>query len=136
MLSLDEKFEGVLFGLAAQLKEYQLSWHLNRALGVELKRAEDIEIIHKKKSKTSVFSFYRFEDDLNKWNVYVVSNKHSGDFLIPEARHVDYFLMIKGEISMEQEKELTGKLKAMPVIQLVIPMDYNRLKSKDNLIVE
>ena len=99
----EERFTGVLWGLVTQVKEYQLCWHLNKTLGFLLKRSEDVEIINRKKNKTSVFSFYRFENDLDKWMVYVVSNKHFAEFLLPEVRQTDFFLMIKGEVSQQQE---------------------------------
>ena len=136
VISLEEQFSGVLFGLVTQVKEYQLSWHLNRSLGLNLKRGEDIEIVHKKKKKTSIFSLYSHEDDLDKWMVYVISNKHTGDFLVPEVKQVDYFLMIRGEVSGQREQEMLDKLKSIQLIQLVVPLEYNKLKSKENLIVE
>ncbi|MEO6166659.1 MAG: IPExxxVDY family protein [Chitinophagales bacterium] len=132
----EEHFTGVLWGIAAQVKEYQLCWHLNKTLGFELKRGEDVEIINRKKGKTSFFSFYRFKEDLDKWEVYVIANKHFGEFLIPEVKQTDFFLMIRGEVSEQQQAELFLKLKSISVMQLVVKIDYHRLKSRENLIVE
>jgi len=134
--SSEERFTGVLWGLVAQVKEYQLCWHLNKVMGFGLKRSEDVEIINRKKNKTSVFSFYRFESDLDKWLVYVVSNKHLGEYLVPEVRQTDFLLMIRGEVSKQEEEALFQKLKSIPIMQMVVKLDYDRLKSKDNLILE
>ena len=57
IITFEEAFCGVLFGLVAPVKEYQLSWHLNRVLKFDLKRRDDLEIIDRKKNKTSSFSF-------------------------------------------------------------------------------
>lgn len=133
---MEEAFTGSLWGIVATVKEYQLCWHLNKEMGFELKRAEDIEIIHKKKNKTSVFSFFRYEDELDKWQVFVVANKHFGEHLVPEVKQADFFLMIKGEVSESQEEELFAKLKNIPVVQLVVKINYHKLKSRENLIME
>lgn len=135
-IALDEPFNGVLWGIVAQVKEYQLSWHLNKLLGFDLKRADDIEVIQKKKNKTSLFSFFRYESELDKWEVYVLSNKHLGEFLVPEVKQVDFFLMIKGDISASQEEQLLTKIKELPIVQLTVKLDYSRLKSRHNLMVE
>ena len=136
IVSLEEDFTGSLWGIVAPVKEYQLCWHLNKEMGFGLKRAEDIEIIHKKKNRTSVFSFFRFEDDLDKWQVFVVSNKHFGEHLVPEVKQADFFLMIKGEVSELQEEELFAKLKKIPVVQLAVKLNYDKLKSRENLMLE
>jgi hypothetical protein len=132
----DTQFSGVLLGIASQVKEYQLCWHLNKILHFNLQRGEDVEIINKKKNKTSVFSFFRFEDDLDKKITYVVANKHHGEYLIPEVKQVDYLLLIRGELSLVQQENLVLQLKNIPIIQLVILLEYGRLRSRNNLTFE
>ena len=136
IITFEEAFSGVLFGLVAPVKEYQLSWHLNRVLKFDLKRRDDLEIIDRKKNKTSSFSFYHHEDDIDKWQVFVLSNKYRGEFLVPDIKQADYLLMIRGEVSEVQAEEIYSKLKSIPVIYLVVKMDYEKLKSKRNLMVE
>ena len=135
-ISFDEEFNGLLLGLASQVKEYQLSWHLNRTLNIHLKRGNDIEIIQKKKNKTSVFSLYRYEDVLDRWKVFVVSNKYLGEFLIPEVRQADYFFIINGDVSVQRSDEIHLRLKNNPVIQMIMKLEYKNLKSKRNLIFD
>lgn len=96
----------------------------------------DIEIIHKKKNKTAVFSLYRYEDDLDKYLVYLISNKYQGEHFFPDVRHADFFLVIKGEVDDEKKSNMQSALKNIPAIQLVIPIKYSGLKSKENLVFE
>lgn len=134
--ALEDHFSGALWGIVSQVKEYQLSWHLNKVLGFALKRTDDVEIIHKKKNKTSLFSFYRYENELDKWQVFVLSNKHQGDYLVPEAKQVDYLLMVKGELSKEQEERIFTKVREIHIVQMMVKLNYESLKSKSNLLVE
>ena len=97
---------------------------------------EDIEILHKKKNKTSVFSLYRHEDDLDKWIVYVVSNKYLGEPLVPEVKQADYLLMIQGEVNDERKNEIQTGLKRISAIQFMMTLDYSKLRSKENLVFE
>ena len=136
LVKIEDDFQGMLFGIAAQVKDYQLCWNLNRLFGFDLKRMDDIEIIHRKKNKTSVFSLYRFEDDLDKCIVNVVSNKYLGEFLIPEIKQADYFLILHGEFAEDRVDEIVHRLKNISAVQMTIPVNYSGLKSKKNLIFE
>ncbi|MBA2406620.1 MAG: IPExxxVDY family protein [Chitinophagales bacterium] len=132
----DSQFNGMLLGLATQVKEYQLCWHLNKTLNFKLERGDDVEIVNKKKCKTSVFSFFRYEDDLDKKTTYLVSNKHFGEFLIPEVKQADYLLLIISELTLFKEENIVQQLKDIPILQLVIILEYSKLKSRHNLIFE
>ena len=72
VLNVRDDFSATLFGVVTQLKDYQLSWHINKEFKFDLKRMDDIEVINKKKSKTAIFSLYRYEDDLDKCIVYII----------------------------------------------------------------
>ncbi|HYV94525.1 MAG TPA: IPExxxVDY family protein [Chitinophagales bacterium] len=135
-INFEEDFEGALFGIVTQLKDYRLCWHINKELSFDLIRMNDIEIIHKKKNKTAVFSLFRFENDLDKLLVHLVSNKHQGEHLIPEVRQADFILVIQGEVNTDMKDIFFSLLKNIPDIQLVIPVDSSRLKSKENLVFE
>jgi len=50
-IRFEENFEGILYGLVSQLKDYRLCWYINKELNFDLMRMNDIEIIHKKKNK-------------------------------------------------------------------------------------
>ena len=136
IIKFEDDFEGILYGLVSQLKDYRLCWYLNKELNFDLMRMNDIEIIHKKKNKTAVFSLYRYEDDLDKCLVYVISNKYQGEHFLAEVRHADFFLVVKGEVDEEKKVSMQSALKNIPAIQLVIPLEYSGLKSKENFVFE
>ena len=135
-INFEEDFEGALFGIVTQLKDYRLCWHINKELSFDLIRMNDIEIIHKKKNKTAVFSLFRFENDLDKLLVHLVSNKHQGEHLISEVRQADFILVIHGEVNTEKKDDFFSALKNIPAIQLVVPIDSSKLKLRENLVFE
>lgn len=135
-IKFEEDFEGVLFGIISQLKDYRLCWHINKVLDFDLRRMGDIEIVHRKKLKTAIFNLYRYESDLDKWLVHFVSNKHLGEFLIPDFKQVDSFLVIRGEVIEERQEHILTSLRNISGTQLVLLIDYAGLKSRENLIFE
>lgn len=135
-IKFEQDFEGVLFGIITQLKDYRLCWHINKELSFDLMKMNDIEITHRKKNKTAVFSLFRFENDLDKLLVHLVSNKHQGEHLISELRLADFILVIHGEVNTESKNEFFSRLKTIPDVQLVVPIDSSMVKSKENLMFE
>lgn len=133
---VENEFEGKLFGIVTQLRDYQLCWHLNKTLNLDMQMMDDIEITNKKKQKTAVYSWFRCEIEIDKQIVYLISNKHSGDFFLPEIKQADYILAVRGEINDEQGETMIASIRKIEPVQLVIELDYNKLKSKENLVLE
>lgn len=136
VVKLVPEFEGVLSGIVTQMKDYQFCWHLNQVFGFDLQRMNDVEIIFRKKNKSAVFSLYRYEDEMNKWLVYVVANKSSAEYFLPEIKQADFILKIEGELAENKKKEIQDSIKKMTGVQLVTSIDFRKLKSAGNLVFE
>jgi hypothetical protein len=135
-ISAFDEFEGTLFGIVTQLKDYRLCWHINASLAMDLKKMNDIEIVSRKKNRTAVFSLCRYENELDKWLVYLVSNRHQGEYLLPELKLTDFLFIINGEMDAATKDQILSALKNIPAIQMVVPLLFESLKSKRNLIFE
>ena len=136
VVKLVPEFEGLLSGIVTQMKDYQFCWHLNQVFGFDLQRMNDVEIIFRKKNKSAVFSLYRYEDEMNKWLVHVVANKSNAEYFLPEIRQADFILKIEGELAGDQKKEIQEAIRKMTGVQLVISVDFHKLKSAENLVFE
>jgi hypothetical protein len=132
-ISNNDEFDFLLVGIACQQKDYRLCHELNRHLELDLKRQEDFEIKNNKRMKTSVFSFFQFENG-EKDIFYVFSNKGKDDFLIPEQKSLDYLLMIKENFKRTNEQELISEIKKIPMVLAAYALDVKKLKSKGNLV--
>jgi len=136
VIHAETEFEGILLGIVTQLRDYQLCWHLNKMMNFEMKMMNDLEITHKKKNKTALFSWFKYEDELDKLMVYLISNRHSGEYLLPEMKQADFIFMVQGEVTEERRKEIFNGIKQINAVQLTIDIKYNKLKSKANLVME
>ncbi len=135
-IKFEQDFEGVIFGIISQLKDYRLCWHINKQLDLDLRRLNDLEIINRRKNKTAIYSLYKYENEMDKWVVNLVSNKYQGENLIPEMKQADFFLVIRGEVNNDHRQMISSSLKNISDTQLVILIDYATLKSGEYLIFE
>jgi hypothetical protein len=132
VLTIEEDYDFSLIGISCHTKDYRLCWELNKALDTDLIRTTDFEI--SKKSETISFSFYEYIDEANYLEYFLISNRAKNGFLIPEQKKVDFFLMVRGNISESLKKEIIGKINSLSLVLTSFNIDPNQLKSKQNLL--
>jgi hypothetical protein len=66
---------------------------------------------------------------------FIVSNRNSDGFLIPEMNKVDYFLIIHQFLDKDDLNYILSGLNKLPDIQVAAQIDPYKLKSKENLIM-
>jgi hypothetical protein len=132
VLTIEEDYDFSLIGISCHTKDYRLCWELNKTLNTDLVRTADYEI--SKKSEKISFSFYEFIDDANYLEYFLISNRSKNGFLIPEQKKVDFFLMVRGNISESLTKEIIGKINSLSLVLTSFNIDPNQLKSKQNLL--
>jgi hypothetical protein len=134
LLNLEEDYSFLLIGISCHTKDYRLCWELNKLLNFDLIRTNDLEISNKKK-EIDTYSFYEFIDDENYIDYYLISNRASNAYLIPEQKTVDFFLMIKGNLPQQEQQTLLNKINSLSLVLTSFTIDPNQLKSKQNLLL-
>jgi len=111
MLTLDfeEEIEYSMIGIASNLKDYRLSFYLNRLPNFQFKRVESF--VFKKKDQIFDYSLYVFLDNTNLRNFYLIANKSKSVNLIKDYKHFDYVLIMDGEINDDFLKEVSSQIK-------------------------
>ncbi|MBL4594634.1 MAG: IPExxxVDY family protein [Flavobacteriales bacterium] len=132
LLSFEEDYDFILIGISCHTKDYRLCWEINKALNTDLIRAENLEI--SKKNKTNSFSFYEFIDEDNYLEYYLISNRGNDGYLIAEQKKVDFFLLLKGNTSLNQIQDIICKINSLSLVLTSFKIDPNQLKSKQNLL--
>lgn len=131
ILSLEEDYDFALLGISCHTKDYRLCWELNKVLNFDLVRSVDLEI-----NKTTIdkYSFYEYLDEDHYLDYYLISNRSDNGYLIPEHKKVDFFFMIKGNISDALIDDLLSNINAISLVLTTFKIDHNQLKSKQNLL--
>ena len=135
VLDFEYDFDFTLFAIATTLKEYKLSYQIQKTFFIRWTREADIEINFPKKNLTGNFSRYSCKIELMQQELNLLSNKYKGNLFIPELKIADYLFMVKGECDAEVE-EILERLKNIEEVQAVMLIDVSALKSKANLIFD
>jgi hypothetical protein len=124
-----------LIGVVAPLKGYQFCGGLNETLRVKFSLSKDVGIELKKKTRDYFFDVYEYHEPTGSLSYFVYSNKSEGEFLLPEFKHLDYLLLMKGDsVSNEVLQQLIGVIKVINGIQLVVELTNEKIKNKENLV--
>lgn len=132
-LSLDLDF--VLIAITASLKDYVLCHKINTNLNFEFAKIDDHEVYFNTDEEPLAFSKYYFFVEEGEVEYYLVSNRNSEGFLVPEMNKVDFFMIIHQFIGKEDLNLVLTRLNKMPDIQVAAQIDVYKLKSKENLVM-
>lgn len=133
-LNIEYDYDFFLLGLVCQAKDYRLCFEVNKKLGVEFNKIENLELYLNKQNEASYFSTYLYENE-DEISFYIIFNRGTKGYLIPEQNKLDCFVVVKGAFRAEQKKELTLKLKEIKLILGVYELDVKKLKSRENFIL-
>ena len=133
VLTFEYDFDFSLYGIICHLKDYRLCYEVNTALGIDLKKADNLDILINKQKERSEFSLYTFESAEEK-TIHVIGNKNTRGCLIPEQYQVDYFLMLKGSFRDNEKESIKNKIKNSKIVLGIYEISVSSLKSRENLI--
>ncbi|MEP0987820.1 IPExxxVDY family protein [Ekhidna sp.] len=126
-----------LFGLVCNKKEYKLAWHLNQALDISLIKQEDIKIEYA--DHTSILiSNYLYETDYLLFellqNRLLGSGNQKNQLLMPELKQFDYLLKFRDQTDEVTSENVSAIIKDIPIIEYAMRLNFDVLKSKENLL--
>jgi hypothetical protein len=143
ILKLDNTSEYSIIGISSHLKDYRLSFNINRKLNFQLKKLNDLVIIKGKNNETQKYSLYHYEqpDTQNEQpdtqNIfYLISNNNPNGKLIPSQKQTDYFLLIKDIINDQRKNKIVKTLKAIRNVLMVYEINPNTIKNIDSILSE
>ena len=137
-LEFEFEFDFHLLGVSCHLSDYRLAWIINQALGIDLERKEDIDLmLGKNKEEHGLFSFYQYDNEENYTTINLISNRCEKGNYCGELKQLDYFLQLWLPESEEEDyiNDIISKLKTSHHINAVIDIDVESLKSKNNFIL-
>jgi len=134
VLKYEIDLDFVLIALTVPLKDYRLCFNINKQLNLEFYRIEELSLQLNSNAPVSYFSMYYYQYSQTETDFFLLANKGTESFLIPEMKTVDFFILIKNYIDEEDLTNFISGLKKIPEVQAAVEVDPKRLKSKENLI--
>lgn len=135
-LTADYSFSFELFGLTSVAREYKLAWSINQSMGINLTKQKD-HIIHFIDESKLIISHFLYQSEYGYFRL-LKNRSCEGDlaFLVPEMKNFDYLVIFDDESGAISPNNVINRLSENPLVEFVARIDTDKLKSKDNLIIE
>lgn len=133
-LKFELDLDFVLVAITAQLKDYMFCYKANKQLGTNFSKIADLELPYNDDEDPFYFSRYFYLMAESDTELYILANKGTEGFLVPEMKKVDFFLLIQNYIHEEDLKEIINGLNKIPEVLVAVEVEPKKLKSKENLI--
>lgn len=115
-LSFEQDGDFSFIGIASHENDYRLSWAINKCLGFDLVKVDDVIVNHTKHKLEIAYSMYSYSDENNYIDYNLISNKSEKGFLIPGMKNIDFVLRISGTPDVELLNEVVKGLKKTDII--------------------
>ena len=128
-LDFESEYDFLLMGIFCAYRDYKLCFELNNALELSFEKLDDFEIALDKKGSGQFPLF--FADNPEEEEFFVIGNKGSNGFFVPELKQVDYFLIVRNYTRETTIENLIRKIKTIKIVSSVVEYDPAELKSGD-----
>ncbi len=123
-----------LIGIIAPIKNYQFCWQLNNLLGYNFRLNTEIDKQLRKKNRQYFFSVYQHEENCFL-KYYLFHNHCDGEYLLPEFRHMDFLLLIKGDyVDDNRCNSIITAIKSIASVQMAAELTNEKIKHKEHLV--
>lgn len=119
-----------LLGIVSPLKDYTLTYFINKYLDLHLVKYSDLDI----SGNAGFYSWYYYKQGNKYLSFFLIGNNHPKQKLIPALNNFDYFFLIKDSIEEEQIKVMTNNLRKIHNVVGVFEQEMSSIKGMDVLI--
>ena len=134
-MDFDDDYDFDIIGIYCKAKGFKLAWGINRALGIRLGRTQDDLSLPHKNADDSLHNKYDYVCPVSHVRYELLENKSGVDYLLPEHKQVDYFLLLHDNDILNCD-ELVDQLRDVTFVSTAITIEGATLKNRDNLITE
>lgn len=125
----------ILIGIASSMKEYRLCYYLNLLLDCDFRKLEDLVFESKDRTRNIQFSVFKCgEEDEDKNQFVVFTNKYLGHYLLSEVSNFDYILQIRGKYTDDELHVLMDGIKLFPDTVMIAEVPLKKIKSRERLV--
>ncbi|TZF82246.1 IPExxxVDY family protein [Pedobacter sp. BS3] len=134
ILKYEPDFDFILIAVTSSLKDYRLCFKINKQLNIKFHRIDELSLQFAKGAEPVYFTRYYYQPEQSETEFYLLNNKGTEGYLIPEMKTADFFILILNYIDDEDFDTFMNGLAAIPEVVAAVEVDPKKLKSKENLI--
>ncbi|MFO7938822.1 MAG: IPExxxVDY family protein [Bacteroidales bacterium] len=112
-----------VIGIASHENDYRFSWALNQELGLQLQKSDYLVFEEKKQETVQSFSLYKQRNKDSAFQYIQINNKCEAGFFLKRHKNIDFILLIAGDLTETDHKQLITKLNAMDMILAAFPIE-------------
>jgi hypothetical protein len=133
ILDIGFDYNFVLYGIVSEERSHTLVWQINHHTGSAFSRTSDLVPGF---GTNASFTLPRFEyhDELNHLSFELIANKDESEYLLPELKHIDYFILVKGALESFRRRKYTEPFRQVPAIRIISEIATQSLKQRERLI--
>lgn len=136
-LKADYSYNFHLIGIISQSKDYTVSWAINKALDIGLRKELDLEVDLKNAEKLTISNFV-FENDFRRFtllnNKVIAESTMTQKLFVPSLGTFDFLLKIEEFEETSDLEILFGALRKSEKIDSIVKLDVNKIKEKESLL--
>ncbi|HNW97183.1 MAG TPA: IPExxxVDY family protein [Bacteroidales bacterium] len=133
-LKLDSNFDNdyTLLGIASHHRDYRLIWALNEKMQLRMSKMDNLKVFNDKKNELQEFSLYYFDEPQTFKSYYFITNLGEQGFLFPEYKQMNFFLLIKGNVTEAIKNEMVKDIYSLGIVLTVHTITLSTIKSINN----
>lgn len=136
-LKADYSYNFHLIGIISQSKDYTVSWAINKAMDIGLRKEPDLEVDLKNAEKLTISNFV-FENDFRRFtllnNKVIAENTMTQKLFVPSLGTFDFLLKIEEFEETSDLEILFSALRKSEKIDSIVKLDVNKIKEKESLL--
>ncbi|MEI6173504.1 MAG: IPExxxVDY family protein [Bacteroidota bacterium] len=115
-----------LFGISCHLKDYRLSFLINKKLELEFVKMEDF----------MGYSFYFCRDE-DRFNTYsLLGNRGQDTILLPGLKQTDFILLVEGPFKKNQKDKLLENIRGIQNVLTAFEIRFETIKNYEIVLTD
>ncbi len=124
-----------MLGIVTPLPDYQLAHYLNLTLKVSFKKYDDF-LFGNSGKKNSFYPWFFCFSETYKIKAFLIGNYHPAKRLIPEYKHIDYFILLENNSDATLLDNLMKNIRKIKSVTAVFKLNIETIKNIDYLLEE
>jgi len=135
-LDIALQYNYLVVGINSQLNDYRLGFNLNRVLGIDLRRLDDLPAYFEKEKKNHPFPLYTDNSNKNFKVCFLLSCKNQGIMLFPQLKYYDYLFLYENPAQDLTEESVVSSIRRITNVQLANKLLPAELKGLNMVLVD
>jgi hypothetical protein len=116
--------------------DYRLLHLLNKELGFNFSKEEDLMLKLSSAKQATSFSLYSFKDEDQRNSYYLIANFSQDIVLIPEFKHTDFVMLIEGDFKKQRIDTLLKAIRLIPKVLTAFEIKFTDIKNPETFLAD